>query len=50
MREYVIFSKRLAKTLVSMGFELLRTEPNRERPQYSVFIFENTPSLRSSID
>ena len=49
MNEYIVFSKRLAKTLVNMGFELLRTEPNRERPQYDVFVFENTPILRSSI-
>lgn len=49
-KHYIVFSKRLAKTLNKMGYETIKTAPNKERPQYLVYMFTDTPDLRRSIE
>lgn len=40
-----IFSKSIAVQLIKLGNELLFTEPNRLKPNLSVFVFNETPEL-----
>jgi len=47
---YIVFSKRLAKTLVKMGYEIKQTAPNKLRPNYSVYMFDNTDEIRRAIE
>lgn len=50
MKDYIVFSKRLAKTLNKMGFETIKTAPNKMRPEYQVYMFTDTLELRRAID
>lgn len=50
MRDYIVFSKRLAKTLNKMGFETKAEKPNKSRPEYNVYYFADTAELRAAID
>lgn len=49
MREYPIFTQRIAGELMSRGFRLLRTEPHRRRANLNVFMFEDTAKLRNTL-
>lgn len=49
MQDFVVFSRRLAKTLTKVGFKLLRSKPRKDNPLYSVYFFEDTPELRAAI-
>lgn len=49
MKYYVVFSKRLSKALISNGFELIKTEKNKNNPKYNVYIFEETQELKNNI-
>ena len=40
-----IFSKSIAVQLIVLGNELLYTEPNRLKPNLSVFVFNETEEL-----
>ena len=44
------FSSRLANELIKQGFELLSVEPNMKKPQYDVFVFEDSAELRLVVD
>ncbi len=48
--EKVIFSKRLAIELRTRGFKIIRTEPNRRKPQYDCYVFEYTEALQKELD
>lgn len=49
MKHYIVFSLRLSKTLQAMGFTLVKVEPNRHRPNYNVYLFEDSAELREAI-
>ena len=46
---WIIYSKRMAWTLRTQGFEIVKTEPNYRKPQADVYFFENTPELQEAI-
>ena len=48
-KDYIVFSKRLAKTLINCGFELKEIKPNRKRPKYDVYLFADSLQLRETI-
>ncbi|MNC28890.1 hypothetical protein D3C81_783300 [compost metagenome] len=47
MREYPIFTQRVAGELMANGLRLLRTEPHRKVENLNVFIFEDSKQLRT---
>ena len=49
MREYTIYTKKLAYKLRESGFKLLRTGINKNFPQYDTYIFEDTEQLQKAI-
>lgn len=44
-----IFKQTIAAQLLKDGFKLIYTEPNYQKPYFSVFCFENTPELLSDL-
>lgn len=46
MKEFVVYTKKLAFMLRTMGFKFIRTGINENFPQYNTYIFEDTPELR----
>lgn len=46
---YIIYMPRVAAALRELGYKLEKTTPNRMKPQYDVYWFEDTPSFRNSI-
>lgn len=49
MNEYLIFSQRVAGYLMQRGYRLVKIEPNRKRPDFHVFFFEDSAGLRSRL-
>ena len=45
MVEQKIYSQKLALMLIHNGCRLIRVEPNPEKPEFKVYIFETTPEL-----
>lgn len=41
-----IFTKKLALYLRSNGCKILSTEPNRQKPEFDVYLFEDNDRLR----
>ena len=50
MRNYVVYSLRVANELVNKGFELIGTGINIQNPKYTVFYFEDTKELQEAIE
>lgn len=48
-RYFKIFSKTLANQLCKEGFEVVQTEINNLRPWMYVYLFEDTPELRTRV-
>ena len=48
--ERVIYSKRLAFELRKQGFVLLRTDINKNFPQFDVYIFQDDEKLQDAIN
>ena len=46
---YRIYSSRIAGLLRQRGFKILGVEPNLKKPQYDVFLFEDTEELRKNL-
>lgn len=44
------FSSLAAGYLRRQGFKILGTETNKIKPQYDVFLFEDSPELRDAFD
>lgn len=44
------YSAKLAGYLRKNGFKIIDTTINLKKPQYDVFIFENTKELRAAVD
>ena len=49
MRHYKIFSKILANRLCSLGFKMIGTEINNQKPWLYVYLFEDTERLRAAV-
>ena len=49
MKNYVVYSLRVANELVNKGFKIQGTGINIQNPQYKVFFFEDTKELREAI-
>lgn len=49
VKEQIIFSKWLAYELRKQGFKLIRTDVNRNYPQFDVWVFENSTDLQCAI-
>lgn len=49
MGEKVIYMPRIACRLREMGFPILRTEVNYKKPQYDVYVFEESESLERAL-
>ncbi len=47
---YVCKKMRLCEFLLSKGFKYIRTEPNKFRPGYLVWIFPQSPELWLAIN
>ncbi|WP_346886471.1 hypothetical protein [Clostridium sp. UBA4395] len=51
MKRYIkVFRKDIATTLIKENYILLRTEPNRNNINISVFLFEESEELKSRLD
>lgn len=50
MKEFIIYSKRLANELAKNGFKVLRADINYKYPNLYVFVFEDTPELREAVE
>lgn len=45
MNVYVVYRLSVARELLSKGHILMKTEPNKNNPKLSVFIFDTTNSM-----
>lgn len=45
-----VFSSKIANELINQGFHMIGVEPNMKKPQFNVFLFENTPELQEAFD
>lgn len=46
---YKVFTKRLASILCQLGFKIVKTEVNNQKPWLLVYLFEDTPELREAV-
>ena len=49
MKQYTVFSLRIANILVRQGFEIVGSGVNAKNPKLSVFYFEDTPEFQSAL-
>ena len=50
MNEFVVYSKWLAYELRVKGFKIIRTEVNKNFPQFNVWVFEETEELIAAFE
>ena len=50
MQHYKIFSKVLANRLCSLGFRMIGTEINNQKPWLYVYLFEDSTALRAAVE
>ena len=48
-KTYRIYSRWLALALRKQGFKIINTDINEYHPEYTVWIFENSPELQAAI-
>jgi hypothetical protein len=48
-KDYVIYSQRLAAMLMANGCRLKKMKPDKDKPNYNVFFFENTKQVKELI-
>lgn len=46
----IIYSKRVALELRNKGFKIIKTVPNKYKPQFDAYIFENTQALQDALN
>lgn len=46
----IIYSKRIALELRKRGFRIIKTVPNKYKPQFDSYIFENTQELQEVLN
>lgn len=44
-----IFTKKLALELRKAGFDIIATEPNYKKPQFDVYVFEETKTFNDAL-
>ena len=44
-----VFTRKLAVELRERGFDIIGTEPNMYKPQFDVYLFEDTPELQQAL-
>ena len=49
LSEKRIYTKRVAYELRKRGFKILRVEPNENKPEFDVWIFEVTPKFTEAL-
>lgn len=49
MNLYPIFMRRVAFRLEKRGFKVIKIEPNKKRPEYNVYYFEDTLELHNAL-
>ena len=49
MKYYIIYMPRVACALRELGFKIQKVSPNRNKPQYDVYWFEDTTEFRAAI-
>lgn len=49
MALYPIFMRQVALKLEKRGFKLLKIEPNKKKPQFNVYYFEDTIGLHNAL-
>ena len=47
--EQKIFNRRVALALRKKGFKIVKTEPNFYKPEFDVYIFEDSGELQSAL-
>ena len=47
--EKKIFNRRLALALRKKGFDIVKTEPNFYKPEFDVYIFNDSEELQSAL-
>lgn len=45
MKEKVIFTRWVAHELIKQGFPVLRVEKNPNKPEFNVYVFEESPEF-----
>lgn len=50
MKYFKCYSARLAHALKKAGFQILGTEANLKKPQFDVFLFEDSEALREVVN
>ena len=48
-KTYRIYSRWLALALRKQGFKIINTDINEYHPEYTVWIFEDSPELQAAI-
>lgn len=46
---YIIYMPRVAAALRELGYKIIKITPNRMKPQYDVYWFEDSLEFRHSI-
>lgn len=49
METYIIFSRNLAYQLRLAGFRIIKTEPNKNKPEWDCYFFKDTPTFREAL-
>ena len=50
MKQYTVFSLRIANILARQGFAIVGSGVNAKNPKLSVFYFEDTPEFRAALE
>lgn len=49
-KTYKVFTLKLADKLRKQGFRIVDVQPNKDKPWFNVYCFENTAELRAAIE
>lgn len=49
MKDYIVYSLRLANILTNKGYQIKRVGINKNNPKYNIYFFEDTAQLREVI-
>lgn len=50
MKDYIIYSLKLANYLANKGYQIKKTAININNPKYNVYYFEDLPELRAEVE
>ena len=50
MKEFIVYTRRIAYELRRQGFQIIRTEINPTHPQYECWVFELTSELKAAFE